>query len=105
MEAAGEHGARPALPDRIHAQGEIAMTLNTAFALASQVSNRTGRVTKWPFVVAGALAAASAIDLATGFSLTIPDAVIAEVEAVVHQADERESRKNAASLEDLATRF
>ena len=80
------------------------MTLNTAFALASQVSTRTGRVTKWPFVVAGALAAASAIDLATGFSWTIPDAVIAEVEAV-HQVHERESRKNAASLEELTPRF
>ena len=80
------------------------MTLNTAFTLASQVFSRSGRVTKWPFVVAGALAAASAIDLATGFSLTIPDEVIAEVEAVVHPIDERESQKKAASLEELPAR-
>ena len=80
------------------------MTLNTAFAFASEVSTRTGRI-KWPFVVAGALAAASAIDLTTGFSWTVPDEVIAEVNAIVHEIDERESQKKAASLEEPPPQF
>lgn len=71
------------------------MTFNSAFALASEVSARAGRI-KWPLAVAGALAAASAIDLMTGFSLTVPDEVIAEVKAVAQEADRLESRKKAA---------
>jgi hypothetical protein len=83
------------------------MTLNTAFAPASEVSTRTLRI-KWPLVVAGALAAASAIDLTTGFSLTAPQELVAgpiEVQAVVHEIDELESRKKAASIEELPPQF
>jgi hypothetical protein len=71
------------------------MTLTTAFALALEVAGRI----QWPLGVAGALAVAAAIDLISGFSLTIPDEVIAEVEAVVH-GSELESQKKAASIED-----
>lgn len=83
------------------------MTLNTAFALVSDVSTRTLRI-KWPLVVAAALAAAAAIDLATGFSLTVPQEVVAgpiEVQAVVHEIDEFESQKKAASMEELPPQF
>jgi hypothetical protein len=72
------------------------MTLNTAFALALEVAGRI----QWPLGVAGALAVAAAIDLISGFRLTVPDEVIAEVEAVVHEIDELESRKKAASIGD-----
>jgi hypothetical protein len=58
-----------------------AVTFDTAFALASHVPHRTGDI-KWYLGVAGALAAAAAIDLITGFSLTVPEDVIAEVKAV-----------------------
>lgn len=75
------------------------MTLNAAFALALEVAGRI----RWPLGVAGALAAAAAIDLITGFSLTIPDRVIAEVEAI-HKVDELESRKKASSVQDYEHR-
>jgi hypothetical protein len=71
------------------------MTLNTAYAFALEIAGRI----QWPLGVAGALAVAAAIDLITGFSLQIPDRVIAEVEAI-HQIDELESQKKAASMED-----
>jgi len=75
------------------------MTLNTAYALALEIAGRI----QWPLGVAGALAVAAAIDLMTGFSLEIPDGVIAQVEAI-HQIDEVESRKKAASVEDYEHR-
>ena len=75
------------------------MTLKTAFALALEVAGRI----QWPLGVAGALAVAAAIDLISGFSLTIPDEVIAKVEAVVHE-NELKSQKKAASIEDYEHR-
>ena len=80
------------------------MTLNAAFALASQVSTRSGRVT-WPLVLTATLAAASAFDLATEFRLEVPDEVIAEVEAAVHEVHERESQNKAAPNEKLPAQF
>ena len=83
------------------------MTLNTAFALVSELSTRTLRI-KWPLVVAGAFAAVAAIDLATGFTLTVPEEVTAgsiEVQAVVHELDEFESQKKGASMEELPPQF
>lgn len=83
------------------------MTLTTAFALVSEISTRTLRI-KWPLVLAGVLAAAAVIDLTTGFGLTIPQEVVAapmEVRAVVHEIDELESQKKAASIEELPPQF
>ena len=75
------------------------MTLNTAHALALEVAGRI----QWPLGVVAALAVAAAIDLITGFSLTIPDKVIAEVEAI-HEIDELESQRKAVSIEDYEHR-
>jgi hypothetical protein len=69
------------------------MTLNRAFALAMEIAGRI----QWPLGVAAALALAAAIDLVTGFSLEIPDGVLAQVEAI-HKIDELQSQK-AASIE------
>jgi hypothetical protein len=70
------------------------MTLNRAFALAMEIAGRI----QWPLGVAAALALAAAIDLVTGFSLEIPDGVLAQVEAI-HKFDELQSQKKAASIE------
>jgi hypothetical protein len=75
------------------------MTLNSAYGLALEVAGRI----QWPLVVVAALAVAAAIDLITGFSLTIPDQVIVEVEAM-HEIDGLASQRKAASIEDYEHR-
>lgn len=75
------------------------MTLNTAYALALEVAGRI----HWLLGVVAALAVAATIDLITGFSLTIPDKVIAEVEAI-HEIDELESQRKAVSIQDYEHR-